>query len=216
MRLIRPLIVFTLVALIAGPAFAQGTSGVVPDPISARDLDRYASLLQLSPQQRLALEVPHDAYLNEFGVLRETEIEAYLQESAKLQFGFFGMSAEEIETGLEGREKIMRRIRELDRRLFNATRDVLSEEQVARMMRVEQARERARHGSGLALFVARLDAASRIDLAVMLDELELEADDLRAIDDAMMRSVIDALRIFFSAEATASKKFLIHPYEIAT
>src|SRR5687767_15090335 len=69
-------------------AVAQGTMGAVPDPISARELDRYADRLGLSQQQRIAVEEFHTLYREEFRVLRESDIEKFLAQTRGMQAGF--------------------------------------------------------------------------------------------------------------------------------
>src|SRR5436190_5358349 len=72
------------ILIFAGSARGQGTSGTLPDPISARELTRYEDRLQLSPQQRQAAETFHEQYKREFRALREGEIADFLKEMRSL------------------------------------------------------------------------------------------------------------------------------------
>src|SRR5687767_7340023 len=70
---------------IQAPAYAQGTMGAVPDPITSRELTSYGDRLKLSAQQRQAIESLHDQYREEFRLLRENDIEKLLNESRGME-----------------------------------------------------------------------------------------------------------------------------------
>jgi len=78
---------FAAALLPAKSAMAQGTMGTVPDPISSRDLDSYADRLQLSRQQRQAVDAMHDQYRDEFEQLRQRDIEKFLSDTRGMAGG---------------------------------------------------------------------------------------------------------------------------------
>src|SRR5688572_23960761 len=57
--------------LLAKSSAGQATADLLPDPMSSLELLRYADRLELSPEQRRALESLHDAYKIDFKVLQE-------------------------------------------------------------------------------------------------------------------------------------------------
>ena len=121
-------ILLALFALTA-PAAAQGTSDTLPDPISSNDLDRWASWLELTEQQRLAIDPFHDDYRTAFKSLREGDIEAFMEDFRGLRQGFMQIpNSEQIEDLLDQSERLLGRIRTLDERLFAGMDTVLTEE----------------------------------------------------------------------------------------
>ena len=56
------LVLVVVVSLLAATSrlHAQGTNGILPDPISSRDLEGFARRLQLDEFQRLAIEPLHE------------------------------------------------------------------------------------------------------------------------------------------------------------
>ena len=81
-------VVMTLLVLAAGaapPAWAQGTEGMLPEPISTHELKGYADRLKLSAQQRQAADAIHDQYKRDFRALRQGEIADFLKDMRSLQ-----------------------------------------------------------------------------------------------------------------------------------
>src|SRR5262245_10801263 len=74
----------------AARASAQGTSGLLPNPISGRDLDAWSSQLGLSSEQRRALEPMHEQYLDQYRQLRDNEIQKYLENVGSMMGGMWG------------------------------------------------------------------------------------------------------------------------------
>src|SRR5688572_3305899 len=69
-------------ALLGGSrAAAQGTFGMLPDPIGTVELMKYADRLNLSAQQRSAFQSMHDQYKQEFRTLRDGEIADFLKQT---------------------------------------------------------------------------------------------------------------------------------------
>ena len=74
---------------------AQGTSGMLPDPISSRDLEGYARRLQLDEFQRLAIDPLHEQYRAAFRQLREDDIAKLLKQTVEMRGGGFSMPQRE-------------------------------------------------------------------------------------------------------------------------
>lgn len=124
------------VAIMFAPSvFAQGTQGQLPDPISAARLSAYADMLDLSPQQRHALNDLHAPYREEFQKLRESEIEAWL---LTVRSGPIGRAY------IAKQRDLLARIAALDERFFDSAMEVLAEPQVAALQRVRSLRKRER------------------------------------------------------------------------
>lgn len=169
----------------ASRAMAQGTSGMLPDPISTRELMRYGDRLGLSDQQRRAIEAFHDEYHKEFRELRDGEIQQFLVQMRSLQ-GSVMPSRATIETFFKEMDRLTGRIASLDDRLLNRVQTVLTEEQMGRIHRVRLARERARFSSqqltGMAFMGSPL-----VDLSEMVIDIEMSPEERLAID-ALMES----------------------------
>ncbi len=159
-------------------ALAQGTSGLLPSPISSRDLDLYGEALDLTSRQRQAIDVFHDQYREDFHVLREAEIEQYMQQVG----GMFGrglrsMDRDAIEESIRTLDRLMGRIRLIDDRLFDGIQSVLTDEQAARLSRAMQSRDRQRYRTGGSRMVGAVNRAARIDLARLHAGLELSEEE---------------------------------------
>jgi hypothetical protein len=197
----RPSAVLTLVLLgmalslgLSEQASAQGTSGTVPDPISARDLEAYCDRLGLSDQQRQAVQGMHDQYREEFTRLRETDIEHFLQDARKLQGMGFGalQQRDDVVKSLRNMESVLGKIKAVDNRLFDQVQTVLSEEQILQLPRVRQARERQRYSSGLTRMTGFMNPATQIDVSVLAMDIDLPPDTL-AIVDPLLQSYENTL-----------------------
>lgn len=169
----------------ASRAMAQGTSGMLPDPISTRELMRYGDRLGLSDQQRRAIEAFHDEYHKEFRELRDGEIQQFLVQMRNLQ-GSGMPSRATVESFFKEMDRLTGRIASLDDRLLNRVQTVLTEEQMGRIHRVRLARERARFTSqqmtGMAFMGSPL-----VDLSEMVIDIEMSPEERLAID-ALMES----------------------------
>jgi hypothetical protein len=169
-------IVMIVVSIIAADsARAQGTMGVLPDPISTRELQGYADRLGLSQQQRQAIEPAHDQYREEFRVLRESQIEKFVQNSRGWQGGGFGMmnNQDEAEKNLRELESILNKIKTIDNLFFDQIQTVLTEDQVLLMASARQARDRARYRTGLSRMTGFMNPATQVDLSEIVADLKL-------------------------------------------
>ncbi|MCI0363077.1 MAG: hypothetical protein L0219_04300 [Phycisphaerales bacterium] len=181
------LLVALVVALMCGQSHGQGTMGAVPDPISSRDLSNYGNRLNLSSQQRQALDVYHDQYREEFRQLREGDIEKLMESQRGMQTSPFAVmnDRQRVVDALRDLETVMSKIKAVDNRFFDQVQSVLTEDQIAQMQGVRQARERARYQTGLSRMTTFVNPASRADLTTMVAELELSPDEKIALDPLM-------------------------------
>lgn len=166
-------------------AAAQGTNNTLPDPVSSRELSRYADRLRLSPQQRQAVETLHDQYKEEFRALREGDIEKFLADARGLQRGGFAAlfrDQKAIQQALKDYETLLNKVRAHDNRLFDAMLSVLTEEQSTLLPRVRQARDRVRYQSGLGMLMRFMNPAARVDLTEIALDLDLSAQQAQDLD----------------------------------
>lgn len=189
---VRGLIALTLLCaalFITRNAAAQGTSGTVPDPISARELENYCDRLHLSDQQLQAVQAFHDAYRAEFTALREGDIEKLLKETRSLQgMGFAALQQRaEVEKSLKALDQVMDKIRAVDNRLFDQVQTVLTEEQITQMPRVRQARERKRYQSGLTRMASMMNPAVQIDLSDVISDMDLPPAAVQTLDPMLVQ-----------------------------
>lgn len=187
---------------------AQGTSGTFPDPISTRELEKYAAKLTMSTQQQQGIGLPHDEYLESFRALREGPIEEYLHEyGAGSGFNFFSGDADlkKLEKGVKKRNELMDRIRTLDNRFFDQVQTVLTEDQIAGMTRVKQARERLRYRSGFSRMSMFSSPGVRVDLSELVGELDLTVQILEIVDPIVAqyeRNLTAELRNLYKGAST--------------
>ncbi len=155
----------------ASRASAQGTSGTLPNPISSGQLMQYADRLDLSRQQRGALESMHDEYKRDFRLLREGEIAAFLEKQQSMQGGIPTRDA--VEKLLDELDKVQTKIKVLDNRLFDRALPILSERQQVQIPRIRLARERDRYE---VLQAQATFGRGQVDLSELVQELELSPD----------------------------------------
>lgn len=169
-------------------AAAQGTSGTLPDPISTPELDRYAELLDLSDQQRQAIEPMHSRYLEQFSRLRSDEVEEFLEEFRGVRRQLFQPSGfETVDRVTRDHRRLMSRIASLDESLFNQIQTVLSDEQTVLLPRARMARERERYRSDAVRFATSRNPGVRVDLSELTREVELASADRQAVDPVLAR-----------------------------
>lgn len=176
-------------AVAAGrPVNAQGTSGTLPDPISSRDLVRYADQLDLTDQQRQAIEPFQEQYRNDFRILRETEIAEYLENVGGLWArGMRGLDPEAIKDSLDRMERVTAKIRLLDETLFSQIQSVLTDQQIEALPRAIQQRQRQRYQTGSSRMVSYGNRAARVDLSRLYEDLDLTDEEHRVADPLVLQ-----------------------------
>src|SRR5688500_14558642 len=131
-RLTFVVAVITALLGFARGAIAQGTSGILPNPITTHELKGYADRLKLSDQQRQAAEAIHDQYKQEFRALRQGEIATFLKEMRSLQ-GNVMPKRDVMETFMKKMDLLNGRVATLDSRMFDQMQTILTDEQMAMM-----------------------------------------------------------------------------------
>lgn len=166
-----------------GHSFAQGTSGMLPDPISTRELDNYSRIIGLSEHQRQAIDPMHDQYLQQFQTLRESEIDQFLADARSLRRNMFNPTGlEDVKKATRDHKRIMSRIASLDDQLMNQIQTVLSEEQVPALTRARMARERERYTTDATRFATSANPGVRVDLSEIINSIELTPEEHQTID----------------------------------
>lgn len=173
-RLAALLLLFVLPLLgIASSAKAQGTSGTLPDPISSSELSRYAEVLDLSQEQRQAIEGAHNKYRADFARLRDGEIEEYLKTHGGAGNISITFDRSKVEKDTRELQKLLGRVRSLDERFFDQLLALLTERQQTILPRIRQARERVRYQSGMSLIGIMVNPASHVDLSALMIQLDI-------------------------------------------
>lgn len=173
-RLLLFLLLIIALTIPAPPVFAQGARGILPDPISHGDVERYADAMNASPPQREALARIHDAYLAEFRALRDGPIERFLSEHPRAVSFYARIPADPSVADEEARglDHLAGRVRRLDDAFFGRMQEILTEEQAAGLPPVKRSRQRTRLRQGSALVTGSPYLLT--DLAILFDELQLD------------------------------------------
>lgn len=177
-RALRPWLVALIVVAglrgLTNRCLAQGGDNLLPDPISSRELAGYLDRLQLTDEQRLAIEPMHEQYLAALGTLREGVIQRVLDEMRVLSDWSTGLPAREpVEKFQRNLNRVLARIRQADNRLFSEIDTILTEQQRPALSRIKLTRARKRWGSGLVQGNVFLNEGEQVDLTELYDRLEL-------------------------------------------
>jgi hypothetical protein len=180
--------VIILLGGFAPRALAQGTSGSLPDPISSRDLQKYAQRLELDSDQRLAVAELHQRYLGEFRELRENEIQAFVDRMTALETDMMP-EAKVVKELLDRRRRVMSLIEETDKRFLESIEDLLTREQLPLLESVARSRARTRLSDSEFNF----GGTEPVDLGEILDELDLSDEEKALVADARVQYEIASL-----------------------
>lgn len=188
----------------SGIAHAQGLRGKLADPISLNDLTIYEHLLQLSSSQRQALHHNYREYLEAYRALREGPVEEYLKAHPR------AMTMHEIpddpavaRKSAREHQKLRDGIRRIDEAFFDGLAPSLTESQARLLPRLRMMRQRQRYRQGPALVTRSPYLA--VDLAALLDELDLTSDQRLAADppvETYERNLLGALKELDQAAST--------------
>ncbi len=193
-------------------ATAQGTSGMLPDPISSRDMEGYARRLQLDEFQRLAIDPLHEQYRAAFRQLREDDIAKLLKQTDEMRGSGLRMpQRQKVERLLKDMKRAFKKIEQLDSRLFNQMDVVLTDDQRAAMPRVRLARARQRYRNGAMGGGGLGSQAARIDLSEIYAQLELSDQELLDSDPLIAsyeRRLTPAVEKLYEATLTMSLDML--------
>ncbi len=187
---------------------AQGTSGMFPDPISSRDLEGYARRLQLDEYQRLAIDPLHEQYRTAFRQLREDDIAKVLKQTTEMQGAGIRMPQRAmVERLLKDMKRALKKIEQLDSRLFDQIDVVLTDAQRTALPRVRLARTRQRYRNGAMGGGGFGSQAASVDLSELYGRLELSDQELADSDPLIAsyeRRLTPAVEKLYDAMITMS------------
>ncbi|MCA9295618.1 MAG: hypothetical protein KC983_03855 [Phycisphaerales bacterium] len=206
----------------AGRVLAQGTMGMLPDPMTTTELMRDLDRLDLSPEQKQAAQRLHAQYRDRFAVLHDNDIKELMQQMGDMS-GTLPERAK-IEKLMSDMDRVQRKIAGVDNRFLDELQIVLTDEQRAGLERIRLRRERARYRQSALNFAG---GGTVTDISEIVDEIELSPDtrtriaptleayefaltrDLRDVAEASARTIIS----FFDAldEAGLAEDALQNP-----
>lgn len=141
-------VAFLLLVLMARPVSAQGTNGMVADPMGLREaraaFERYTDLRK---EQWPLIELAHDEYLIEFTALRDGPVQEYLDEVTSKSAGAAGQipEYETIKKLFDDGVRINRRIAAVDDAFFRKAAILMDESQGQGIARARTSRARHRN-----------------------------------------------------------------------
>jgi hypothetical protein len=223
---LRLMLAALLTCLAAGRSLAQGTMGMLPDPMTTSELMRDLSRLDLSPEQKQAAQRLHAQYRDRFAVLNEGDIKDLMKQMGDMSGTL--PERERIVKLLDDMERVQRKIAGVDNQFLDELQVVLTDEQRVGVDRIRLRRERARYRQSALNFAA---GGTVTDIGEIIDEINLSPDtrtriaptldayelgltrDLREVAEASARTIIG----FFDAleEAGLDENALQNP-ETAT
>lgn len=151
-------------------------------PISERDLDRYASLLTLSEAQRSFLAFVHSKYLDDWRALTKSRLPRVIELThsyvTERRASGFGPVVADLYSSIVSEENALHTLCcDLDAILFGRLEAVLAEAQRERFPRVKWHRERRRCWER-----EKAVYSARIDLTQLIEDTRLSAEVMQAID----------------------------------
>ena len=161
-------------------AAAQGTMGMLPNPMTTTELNGYAERLGLSSGQGAAMEEIHDGYKRAYRELREGEIKRFMEEMQGMSGGM--PHRKQFESFLNNLTRLNKKIFGLDRGLFDEMIPLLDETQMAMLPRVRQARQRHCYGKSPMLMMS---GGVPLDLTELWLGLEMSTEERAATDPLM-------------------------------
>lgn len=162
-----------VLAVPAAPAQGQGFEEVLVTPITSAEFQEEIGKLDLEYGQRIAVEQAHEAYKDRIVRLIETGAEEFMQMIYDLQSeGMRIPSRKKIVELLDMRDELTRRIRTLDRGLFDSIQQVLREDQYAPLDHLRRARERKSYELGI-INIGMFDSGTP-NIVIITDGLDLD------------------------------------------
>ena len=178
-RLASFVLILATALCFAAPARAQGTSGQVPDPMSAAELSQFMNLyVHPSKEQGVAIEGLHDGYRERFRLLRENEIEQFLTKTKAMQGGM--PKKEQIEEFTKSYERVNKQIAQVDDSFFDGVVTLMGEERRISVQRARDARSRTRSNGGM--LRGLMSQYPSVDLSAIALEMGLTPEELATID----------------------------------
>ena len=178
-RLASFVLILATALCFAAPARAQGTSGQVPDPMSAAELSQFMNLyVHPTKEQGVAIEGLHDGYRERFRLLRENEIEQFLTKTKAMQGGM--PKKEQIEEFTKSYERVNKQIAQVDDSFFDGVVTLMGEERRISVQRARDARSRIRSNGGM--LRGLMSQYPSVDLSAIALEMGLTPEELATID----------------------------------
>ena len=178
-RLASFVLILATALCFAAPARAQGTSGQVPDPMSAAELSQYMNLyVHPTKEQGVAIEGLHDGYRERFRLLRENEIEQFLTKTKAMQGGM--PKKEQVEEFTKSYERVNKQIAQVDDSFFDGVVTLMGEERRISVQRARDARSRTRSNGGILRDL--MSQYPSVDLSAIVLEMGLTPEELATID----------------------------------
>ena len=178
-RLASFVLILATALCFAAPARAQGTSGQVPDPMSAAELSQFMNLyVHPTKEQGVAIEGLHDGYRERFRLLRENEIEQFLTKTKAMQGGM--PKKEQIEEFTKSYERVNKQIAQVDDSFFDGVVTLMGEERRISVQRARDARSRTRSNGGM--LRGLMSQYPSVDLSAIALEMGLTPEELATID----------------------------------
>ena len=178
-RLASFVLILATALCFAAPARAQGTSGQVPDPMSAVELSQLMNLyVHPTKEQGVAIEGLHDGYRERFRLLRENEIEQFLTKTKAMQGGM--PKKEQVEEFTKSYERVNKQIAQVDDSFFDGVVTLMGEERRISVQRARDARSRTRSNGGM--LRGLMSQYPSVDLSAIALEMGLTPEELATID----------------------------------
>ena len=178
-RLASFVLILATALCFAEPARAQGTSGQVPDPMSAVELSQLMNLyVHPTKEQGVAIEGLHDGYRERFRLLRENEIEHFLTKTKAMQGGM--PKKEQIEEFTKSYDRVNKQIAEVDDSFFDGVVTLMGEERRISVQRARDTRSRTRSNGGM--LRGLMSQYPSVDLSAIALEMGLTPEELATID----------------------------------
>jgi hypothetical protein len=180
------------------------------------ELMRYADLLDLSDQQRLALEPMHDRYMESFRRLRDGDIQEFQDTVLNMGMtfvrgGFQIPPREELEKVISQTETVIGKIEAVDRSFFNELATILSESQQLKLPRVRTARTLALYKNVAMEAGGEFNRGASVNMTEMVLELELSPERMQGIEPVLASydgGLLNRTRGVYNALKDAAKYIL--------
>lgn len=186
-----------VVALVARPAAAQGTSDLFPDPMTSADIEAVLTRLGLSGDTKVAALKAFDGYVERSLSLRKGDIDAYL---ASRPDPDSKPTREEIAARVDRRRAILKKFAAIESQYFDELNAAAPGHQ-ADVERERSRAERRRNWSASNPFFGR---GTRIELADLLTS-SLGDETLKPETE---RAIVDVLKSYEDQYTSLSRKLL--------
>jgi len=170
----------------------------IPDPVTTPELVRYADILGLSSEQRLAALDLHDAYRREFRALEDGKVKTFIEDLTGLarvfmSEGFRIPDRSVFENLLEQIDEIVTKAKTIDRSLFDRLTPLLTETQLGSLPSVRVERELDVYGHMMDV-PGQLNPAAPVVLSSMVRALDLSDEEIARTEESLRQYERNAVR----------------------